>query len=451
MTTSATDQIDPVPEQTPGSVSAPNADAQAEELPPPSPTVESVTRKHNLFSRTMVALQEAAFSPQAEKVFSRRWRIGQVADMVGRSSQSVRNRVAEGVVTPEKSPTATQNLFTLEQINTLRDVFGTRAGRAETDPPAIVAYASLKGGCGKTQMSVHFAQYLALKSYRVLFVDLDPQGSATTLFGLNPDLDPARFQRIIEEQDDTGDAAEHAPPSYTLDSYFFGDFDEFANCVQASYFPGIDLVPASMALGQAEYYLAKRVADEKQIYDYNRHPLNRLRNGIYSVASDYDVIVLDPPPALGLLSLSVLNAANALVIPLQPTVIDFASTAKFMEMLGDNLYGMQVKGFDVEYDFEALLVNNLDEGKSAHVEITDAMRSMFSPEDMLVAMMKDSAEIDSASKEMMTVYDLSGPMTNWDTYKRAITYLDRVNAEIETRVRRMWPSHKEQLRKEAQI
>ena len=280
MTTSATDQIDPVPEQSAGSVSDPQVDEYDADMPPPNDAVKSVARKQRLFTKTMIALQAQAFAPGVVKTFDRRWRIGQVAEMVGRSSQSVRNRVAEGVVTPEKSESGTQNLFTLQQINALRDAFGTRPGRGDTDPTAIISFSSLKGGCGKTQLSVHFAQYMALKGYKVLFVDLDPQGSATTLHGLNPDLDTAQFQQMIEQDELGDDQGEDTVPSYTFDGYFFGDYDQFANCIQATYFPGIDLVPASMALGEAEYYLAKRISENPQA-------LNRLRNGIHSVADDY--------------------------------------------------------------------------------------------------------------------------------------------------------------------
>lgn len=146
-----------------------------------------------------------------------------------------------------------------------------------------------------------------------------------------------------------------------------------------------------------------------------------------------------------------MNAANALVIPLRPTVVDFASTAKFMTMMRSNLESMIRAELPVYYHFEALLVNHMDDSKSAHVEITDAMRTMFTEVDMLSAMMKDSAEIDNAGKEMMTVYDLTEPATSYDTYNRCIRYLDKVFSEIELRIRKIWPSHKQKLREEAQI
>ena len=65
--------------------------------------------------------------------------------------------------------------------------------------------------------------------------------------------------------------------------------------------------------------------------------------------------------------------------------------------------------------------------------------------------MKDSAEIDNAGKELLTVYDLLKPITGYKIHKRCLTYLDNVNQEIETRIRRIWPSQRDALREQAQL
>jgi len=408
-------------------------DAQSRD---PESTIRSVARKESLFIQTMLALQEQAFSPEIEKVFERRWPIGKAAEMVGTSRQMIRLREKEGKLPrPAKVTDNRYADYSLDDINRMRDLFDTRPHRADTDEPTVLSFSTFKGGCGKSTMSVHCAQYLALKGYRVLFIDCDPQGSATTLFGLNPDLPAATIESLDDESD--------SPLDYTLEEYLARDFTEFANAIQASYFPGIDIVPASMDLSQAEYQLAAVVQSDPQ-------RLNDLRDGIRSVWNDYDVIIMDPPPALGLLSLSVLSAANALVIPMRPTVVDFASTAKFMSMLKSNLASMLRAELPVSYNFESLLVNSVV-NKAAHEMITQAMRTMFAEEDLLPVMMMDSAEIDNSSKDMMTVYDLTVPTRGYDTYNRCIAYLDAVFGEIETRIRRTWPSHRKQLRAEAKI
>ena len=80
-------------------------------------------------------------------------------------------------------------------------------------------------------------------------------------------------------------------------------------------------------------------------------------------------------------------------------------------------------------------------------ELLGLMRSLFG--DLLLrTVLKDSAEIDNASARLMTVYELEGPVTSRETYQRCLTYLNGVNAEIETQIRLTWPSQVGRLRAE---
>ena len=80
-------------------------------------------------------------------------------------------------------------------------------------------------------------------------------------------------------------------------------------------------------------------------------------------------------------------------------------------------------------------------------ELLGLMRTVFG-DMMLRTVLKDSAEIDNASARMMTVYDLDGPVTSRETYQRCLTYLNGVNAEVETLIRLTWPSQASRLRVE---
>lgn len=72
--------------------------------------------------------------------------------------------------------------------------------------------------------------------------------------------------------------------------------------------------------------------------------LNRLAEGIASIDDHFDVVILDPPPALGTISLSVMRAANALLVPIPPTVIDFTSTISFFAMLHETMGALEERG-----------------------------------------------------------------------------------------------------------
>lgn len=121
-------------------------------------------------------------SPEARKI-TRRWRIGEAADLVGVSSQAIRDAEKAGRLPHpdmEIRGRVEQRVgYTIEQINHMRDVFGTRLRRAEDVFPPVIGVAAHKGGVYKTSVSVHLAQDLALKGLRVLLVEgNDPRGNS---------------------------------------------------------------------------------------------------------------------------------------------------------------------------------------------------------------------------------------------------------------------------------
>jgi chromosome partitioning protein len=272
-------------------------------------------------------------------------------------------------------------------------------------------------------MVCHLAQHLALKGYRVCVIDCDSQASTTSMFGLNPDVD-------VDEEDDT------------LYPFFrHGGPASLHYALRATYWPGIALIPANLGLYDAEYEFAARMARDSTFV------LDRLRSGIDSIKDNFDVILLDPPPALGMLSLSVLRAASALVIPAPPNNIDFGSTAHFLKMMGATLEELARAGGTRDYSFVKILATKMNDSKSAHQAIKRMMEAVF-PMDMMTAVLKDSAEIDNAAANLSTVYELTGPGTRTETHKRCRAYLDAVNNEIELLIRKTWPSHHSALRKE---
>jgi chromosome partitioning protein len=100
-----------------------------------------------------------------------------------------------------------------------------------------------------------------------------------------------------------------------------------------------------------------------------------------------------------------------------------------------------------EYQFVKIIATKMNDNKSAHIAIKRMMDAVF-PQDMLQAVLKDSAEIDNATANLRTVYELTGAATRSETHKRCRAYLDAVGREVELLVRKTWPSHHESLREE---
>jgi chromosome partitioning protein len=386
----------------------------------------STTAIADLYARSLSVLESvrshgAQGDAPARKV--PRFSISRVAELVGRTSAAIREAEREGrLPSVERTASGRRVGYTLFEINQMRAVFGTRPWRNEGDPLSVIAVQNFKGGVGKSTVASHLAQYLAIKGYRVCLIDCDSQGSSTAMFGYVPDLDFAEDE--------------------TLYPFFrHAEMESLAYAVRETHWDGLYLVPANLRLYSSEYELAARVARAEPDL------LNRLAAGIASIGDHFDVIILDPPPALGTISLSVMRAANALLVPLPPTVIDFASTTSFLAMLHETIQTLEERQLPVDLRWMRLLATRADEQKSMQRELLGLMRNLFG-ERLLRTVLKDSAEIDNASARLMTVYELEHPVTSRETYQRCMTYLNAVNAEVETQIRLTWPSHAGRLRAE---
>lgn len=391
----------------------------------PPVTLNELTQLTRRAATVIERLRERVFAPNAEKRLEIRFNVRTAADMVGRTEKAIRDAEADGrLPEPDKDDsTGRRTGYTLAQVNKMREVFGTLPHRAPDDPALVLAVQNFKGGVGKSTIVSHLAQYFALKGYRVCVIDCDSQASSTAIFGMNPDVD------VDEEEDTLYPFLRHGGPK------------SLHYALRATYWPGIALIPANLGLYDAEYEFAARMAREPTFI------LDRLRDGIASISDQFDVVLLDPPPALGMISLSVLRAANALLIPAPPSNIDFASTAHFLKMMEATLSELAKFGGERSYSFVKILASKMNDQKSAHVAIKRMMDAVF-PQDMLQSVLKDSAEIDNATANLSTVYELTGPSTRTETHKRCRAYLDAVGREVETLARKTWPSHHRALRKE---
>lgn len=388
-----------------------------------SASTETIASLYTRSLDVLASLRSRGAGDGAEPRQAPRFPITRAAELVGRSSAAIREAEKDGrLPSVERTASGRRVGYTLAEINQMRAVFGTQPWRTTGDPLAIIAVQNFKGGVGKSTVSVHLAQFLAIRGYRVCLIDCDSQGSSTAMFGYVPDLD-------IQEEE-------------TLYPFFRNaEMSSLAYAVRETHWDGLYLVPSNLKLYSAEYELAARVARSEPTL------LNRIAEGIASIGDHFDVVILDPPPALGTISLSVMRAANALLVPIPPTVVDFTSTTSFLAMLYETMLTLQERGLPVELRWMRLVATRADEQKSMQRELLGLMRNLFG--DMLLrTVLKDSAEIDNASARLMSVYELEQPVTSRETYQRCMTYLNGVNGEVETQIRLTWPSQVARLRTE---
>ena len=234
--------------------------------------------------------------------------------------------------------------FSLEEILTLRNHFAEegvsskeyRPYRPKGLPAKVVAVANFKGGVGKTSTAAHLAMSAALDGYKVLVVDLDSQGSMTSIMGgqvqdewqtIFPLLARDYAMQVQAENRVRAAAAE---PEIPMDETLTEALTiSLKDVVQKTHWPNIDLIGAQLNLYWAEFQIPvwRMALRHWALWDALSSALDA-----GGALDEYDIILLDTPPALGYLTINALAAADIIMVPLGASFLEFDSTGRFFDM-----------------------------------------------------------------------------------------------------------------------
>nr|WP_267902362.1 plasmid partitioning protein RepA [Sinorhizobium meliloti] len=287
--------------------------------------------------------------------------------------------------------------------------------RRQGEALQVVSAVNFKGGSGKTTTAAHLAQYLALTGHRVLAVDLDPQASLTSLFGIQPELDETSSLYEALRFDD-----ERKP---------------IADVIQSTNIPGLDVVPANLILQEYEYDVPLAISSKKG--DEGRLFHMRIVNALKDVDDRYDVVIIDCPPQLGYLTITALMASTGILITIHPQMLDVMWMSQFLMMLGGIMTPVAEAGAEIRVEWFRYLVTRFEPTDIPQAQMVGFMQSMFAQHMLRNHVLKSTA-ISDASIKKQTLYEVERGDFVRSTYDRAIESLNSANGEIMELIHSAW-------------
>ena len=384
-------------------------------------TLEDIEAQAKKIADMMEHIRAAMLAPTQQKVAPSLSAL-QLAELCGVDKAKIAYRLTRGDL-PVGSIQGNRREWSMAQAQKwARDLRSTHL-RPPNAAGVTITVANFKGGVAKTTSAVTLAQGLSMRGHKVLLLDLDPQGSATTLFGVLPDAE-------VE--------AEH-----TAMLLFAGDEETLQYAVRQTYWPNIDLVCAAPLLYGAEFILPARQSKDPG-FEFWRV----LDRGLDAIREEYDVIVIDTPPSLSYVTINALMAADGVLMPLPPSALDFASSAQFWDLFSDLCNQLiRSRGKTKSFEFIDVLLSRVEASDAASSVVRQWVLEGYGDKVLPIEIPK-TAVAATASAEFGTVYDLPRGSVNSKTFSRARDAYDRMCELIEQQIEAVWA---QQLAEQAQV
>lgn len=244
----------------------------------------------------------------------------------------------------------------------------------------IIALANQKGGVGKTTTTVNLGAALASHDKRVLIIDADPQGNATSGLGIK--------KSAIEDEHEIYDVLVRGVKPVDV--------------ILKTSHDNLEIIPATIRLAGAELELAPVMARE-----------TRLKEAIATVEDQYDYILIDNPPSLGLITINTFTAADAVLIPVQAEYYA-------LEGLGQLLSSItQIKSLlNPDLGIEGVLLTMVDGRTNLSNEVEEAVRNYFNEEQVYHTVIPRNVRLSEAPSHGLAIIDYDPKSKGSEVYTK---------------------------------
>lgn len=357
------------------------------------------------------------------KVFDRTWTVRQLAKELSLTTGQISTALPNiPGVEPVDSDKRLKE-YSLSSLHLIRQYFQLSPQRDSQDDPVVLSIMSGKGGVAKSTISIYLSQYLAIKGYRVLVIDCDPQSTVTT-FSLGVVSD-ATF-----EQDDT------------LSPCLLDHDPSLASKIVETPIEGLHLIPACQQLQSAEIvFTSPREGADGQLTKVPSDAWLKLRNSIDAISHNYDVVILDTAPMASNINLSTALASNLIITPITPSPIDFFSTVTYVKAIAGYLEEIASMFNYSEETLNRLTAHRFVVSKQktggAHQKFANLLRVAFG-ENIYESPFRESTEISNTLNNLNTMLEKGRAVNSESTRIASLESIDLLFDEIVDDIRAHW-------------
>ncbi|SDV48888.1 AAA family ATPase [Chitinasiproducens palmae] len=377
-------------------------------------TIQDIEEQADRVADVVERVRNSIFSPDYVKTpptFS----VTQLCALCRIDRSALMRRISKGDLPAGKEVNRAKRDFSLAEARKWARAYGRSHVRSGRDRAVVVTTGNSKGGVSKTTTTMCMAQGLSLRGYRVLCIDLDPQGSLTSLCGYLPDTQ-------VDESD-------------TILPLCAGDETSLRYAIKPTYWDGLDVVACSPVAFAAEFHIPSRQSKREpgfRFYDV----LNR---GLEDVRADYDVVLVDTSPTLSYLSLNAFFAADGLIMPIPPRGMDFASSSQFWTLFSGlaSSIAEQTGGEKTWAFINVLLCMTEGQGNVNESVVREWVKVAYGDKLMTGEIPKTVVSSSSGTK-FSTVYDITKYTGSAKTYQTARVAYDAAVDQVEAQIRRIW-------------